>query len=455
MVAVVLAVLIIIAAIGRLMLARVVTRAEGQIVHEVEKFRDFAEHSDLVTEMSDVTVADVLKGHLEQNPAEEDEFLFTLVNSSPYQRSAAEPIARLDQDSAFVAHAGALEAPELGRWNTTKGPAIYGVVPIEVQGTPDKGHLVIVEFLQEDYDEAYRFLWLMAFIGAFALGGALLIGWFITGRVLAPIRELQTTAARISEEELDRRIDVVGNDDVARLAQTFNHMLDRLSVAFAGQRQFLDDVGHELRTPLTIIRGHLELMGDDPREQRATMALVDDELQRMGRLVDDLILLARAERPDFLQLHLVNLTDVVVETFAKATALADREWVLDELPDVRAVVDSERITQALLQLAANAVSHTAAGAVIALGGNVQKLPSGTHILLWVRDEGQGIELEEQPRIFQRFVRTENESGAGSSSGLGLAIVRGIAEAHAGRVDVVSKPGHGATFTLELPFRESS
>lgn len=453
MLVVTLASVIIVAATVRLTLVRVEARAQAEVHHEAEKFRDFAERPDPATGQPHAGVADILIGHLQYNLPEHNEAFFSLLDGEPHRRSAHTPLARLDGDAAFVAYAAALETPATGKWETSAGPAMYGIVPLTVAGDPQQGHLVIVVFMVEDYEETRQLLWLMVAIGAIALGGAGLTGWFITGRVLAPIRELQRTAAQITEMDLDGRIEVVGNDDVAGLARTFNSMLDRLAQAFEGQRQFLDDAGHELRTPITIIRGHLEVMGTDPEEQRATLELVNAELLRMGRLIDDLILLARAERPDFVRPRPTNLTELIMETFVKATGLADRQWSLDATPDADAVVDGERLTQALLQLAANAVAHTEEGGAIAVGGRVVQTDSRELLYLWVRDEGVGIAREDQQRIFERFVRAAPGKTRESHSGLGLAIVSSIAQAHGGYVTLESSPGRGSTFTLVLPFRE--
>jgi two-component system, OmpR family, sensor kinase len=122
-----------------------------------------------------------------------------------------------------------------------------------------------------------------------------LLAWRLAGRVADPVTALTRTARAISETDLSRRIPVRGRDEVAQLAATFNEMLERLERAFGSQRRFLDDAGHELRTPLTIVRGHLELLEDDPVERRETVALVMDELDRMGRIVNDLLLLAKRE----------------------------------------------------------------------------------------------------------------------------------------------------------------
>ncbi|NJS16926.1 MAG: HAMP domain-containing protein, partial [Nostocaceae cyanobacterium CSU_2_110] len=131
----------------------------------------------------------------------------------------------------------------------------------------------------------------------------LLAAWWLSGEVLKPLRTLARTAHQISETDLSSRIPVEGRGEIAQLTATFNEMMERLEVAFETQRNFIRDASHELQTPITIVQGHLELMGDDPEEQTETLALVMDELDRMSRLVRDLLLLVRSDRPDFLMLQ--------------------------------------------------------------------------------------------------------------------------------------------------------
>ena len=152
------------------------------------------------------------------------------------------------------------------------------------------------------------------------------LAWVVAGRVLAPLRVLSDTARSIGESDLTRRIPTSGTDELAELGRTFNAMLDRLEAAFDSQRAFVSDASHELRTPITIVRGHLELLGDDPEERRETIALVTDELDRMSRFVDDLLLLARAERDDFLRVSEVELGALTDELAEKASALGKRSW---------------------------------------------------------------------------------------------------------------------------------
>jgi signal transduction histidine kinase len=212
------------------------------------------------------------------------------------------------------------------------------------------------------------------------------------------------------------------------------------------QRQFLDDAGHELRTPITIVRGHLELMdATDSSDVAETRTLALDELDRMQRLVDDLVVLAKAQRPDFVRPEPVEVDRLIDDVMDKARPLGDRDWQIDARVDVMLELDGQRITQALLQLISNAIRFTAPGQTIAIGGRID---DGT-LQLWVRDTGSGIAPDEAEKIFERFGRAAIGRG-GEGSGLGLAIVRAIAEAHHGRIVLYSTPGHGATFVIEIP-----
>ncbi|MBD5786735.1 HAMP domain-containing histidine kinase [Cellulosimicrobium terreum] len=286
-------------------------------------------------------------------------------------------------------------------------------------------------------------------LGALVLTGV--VGWVLAGRLLRPIRVLSRTAQTISDTDLSARIVVTGNDDLSDLSRTVNGMLDRLEGSFESQRRLLDDVGHELRTPLTVVRGHLELMDPrDPDDARETRDLTLDELDRMNRLVDDLVTLATVGRPDFVRPAATDVGRLTDDVLDKIRALGDRRWLVDARADVVAHVDAQRVTQALLQLAANAVKFSATGSVVAVGSAVSD--DGARLRLWVRDEGIGIEPDQASRIFERFAQAPVPSGRErpDGAGLGLAIVSAIAEGHGGRAAVATAPGAGSTFTLDLP-----
>jgi two-component system, OmpR family, sensor kinase len=179
-----------------------------------------------------------------------------------------------------------------------------------------------------------------------------------------------------------------------------------------------------------------------------TIYLTIDELDRMSRLVNDLILLARAEHPDFLVRETIELSSFVPILFSKVQALADRQWHLDGHAMGTIYADGQRLTQALINLAQNAVQHTQPDDHITLGVSVDH----QFFSLWVSDTGEGIPAAEQQRIFQRFARVRNSQRRSDGSGLGLAIVKRIVESHHGKISLDSKIGRGSTFCLTFPLK---
>jgi signal transduction histidine kinase len=279
------------------------------------------------------------------------------------------------------------------------------------------------------------------------------VAFSIVGRVVAPLRELRDAARSVSGTQMDSRIAVEGDDEVAELGHTFNRMLDRIQIAFSSQREFIREVSHELRTPIAISRGHLELLAEGhlsaESDRREAIALVTGELDRMSRFVDDLLLLAKAESPNFLELETVPLAALCEELIAKAGGIADRDWVVDETLARSIVADRQRLTQAAMNLVQNAVAHTKIGDQIGIGARVD----GAEATIWVRDTGVGIPASEQGRIFQRFSRGLHSRGRYEGTGIGLAIVRAIAEAHGGSVRVASQPAKGARFEIVIPVEQ--
>jgi len=322
----------------------------------------------------------------------------------------------------------------------------YIAVPVSVTGDPATAVLVFVHDRSAEHAELTATVRTYGVVSLASLLLIAVVGWVVAGRLLAPLRLLGATARRITDSDLSDRIPASGHDDVSELTRTVNQMLDRLETAFDSQRLLLDDAGHELRTPLTILRGHLELLDPaDPADTSATRALALDEVDRMHRLVEDLVTLAKADRPDFAQLAPVDVGRLTDDVLDKARTLGQRRWSIDERAEATARLDTQRITQALLQLAANAVKFSAEGTTIAFGSTVRN----GRVRLWVRDEGQGVSPEDAERIFERFARGQAGRGV-EGSGLGLPIVAAIAEAHAGTVRLTSRPGSGSTFVLDLP-----
>ncbi|MEU9606744.1 ATP-binding protein [Streptomyces sp. NPDC048057] len=348
-----------------------------------------------------------------------------------------------DRDAmAEILHSG----DSMGTLHRTEGEIRWAKVPIEgAEGQLPAAFVVAIHPAAEQAKATGVFHMLLGISGV-ALLMTTGIGWVVAGRILRPVRLVRTTAAQLTEQDLTQRIPVQGRDDIAALAQTFNGMLDRLERAFAAQREFVDDAGHELRTPITIVRGHLELMGDDPLEREQTVRIVMEELDRMSRIVEDLLLLAKAERPDFVSPEPVQLGELTADVFVKARALGERDWHLDQAVDAEVLLDPQRITQAMVQLAQNAVQHTVPGQRIGIGS---RDGDGT-IELFVADSGPGVQPKDSEVIFERFRRGTSRRGSrATGAGLGLAIVKAIAEGHGGRVELRPTDGGGATFVLVL------
>jgi two-component system OmpR family sensor kinase len=379
---------------------------------------------------------------LSRNVPGEGEVYIAFVDGAIYKTTPA-PL-RLDTVPEVADRWGSLAAGERGEIDTEAGPVHYLAVPLRFEGET-RGVFVIANFSAGERAEIDRAFRVEAAVSVLVLIVVTLISWFVAGRLLRPVRDLTETAEAITESDLARRIPVDGDDEISRLASTFNEMLDRLETAFTGQRTFIDDAGHELRTPITIIRGHLDVMSDDPDDRAETMALVSDELDRMARIVDDLLILAKAEQPDFLRAQPVELADLTTELLVKSRALGDRSWQLDACAEGVVHFDPQRLTQAVLNLARNAVEHTAHRAEIGIGSGWAE----DGVRIWVRDTGIGVNDTEKDRIFERFAR--GRFGRRSEgAGLGLAIVTSIAAAHGGHVDLDSTPDEGATFTIVLP-----
>ena len=333
-----------------------------------------------------------------------------------------------------------------------------GVISVVLDEDPRQGYLVVGFDMSAQRRIVLDSLWRYLGIAALTTVVAGLVAYVLVGRVTAPITRLRRATEQISPDDLGRRVPVTQDDsDVGQLAVNFNGMLSRIEAAFVQQRQFLDDAAHELRTPLTILHGNLELMDEhDPADVEETRAMLLDEIERMNRLVEDLLLLAKAQRADFIRPGPVDVPAWLDDTMDRLRALGDRRWELEARAEGQVVADAQRLTQAVVQLAANAVKFSAPGDLVALGAAWATGPAAPgedtparSLEVWVRDTGVGVAPEDQQRIFERFGRAETGRTV-EGSGLGLAIVTAIAEGHGGSVRLRSSPGQGSMFTLRLP-----
>jgi two-component system, OmpR family, sensor kinase len=275
----------------------------------------------------------------------------------------------------------------------------------------------------------------------------------LASRLTRRLRIMAGVAARVDAGELSPRMGAVDTaDEVRVLAEAFDHMLDRLEDAFARQAAFVADASHELRTPLTVVRGQLEVLAmqehPDRDEVRRVERLVRIEVERMSRMVDDLLVLAAAGEPRFLRLGEVELRPFLAELVHGIEATADRRFELGEVSARTLHADPDRLAQALRNLLRNAIAHTQPGGRIRVSATAA---AGGRVRLAIDDDGPGIPPEERERIWGRFHRTsDGRSRDAGGAGLGLAIVRAIAEAHGGSAFAEASPLGGARVGIELP-----
>jgi two-component system OmpR family sensor kinase len=292
------------------------------------------------------------------------------------------------------------------------------------------------------------------FAGTATLLAAIVLGFAFATRLSRPLRRMATTAAEVRAGDLSKRIRAARgrHDEVRVLADAFDRMLDRLEDAFARQRGFVADASHELRTPLTVIRGQLEVLARQrevtPQDVRHVDEVVRTEVVRMERLVEDLLLLARADEGELLRPTALDLRPFVTELFDSLTLTAERRFELGDVPDGTLRADEDRLAQVVRNLARNAVEHTAADGLVRVCVSAQ--PRGW-IEVAVEDDGPGIPPEQHDRVFDRFHRVDSARARGKGgAGLGLAIARAIVEAHGGRIAAGASPEGGARVAFRLP-----
>lgn len=429
------------------LLARLDDRIDAELAQEVGEFRRLVGGIDPATgEPFGPDGEAVFDTFLDRNVPGEDEVFLAIVDGVPYARSANSPYPIEDLDD-LVDVWSAATTPEF-RTDATPGGSLRSLaVPVVAPDGEVNATFVVARFPAGERAEVDDAIRVAATVGAAAFVVAAIVAWAIAGRVLAPLRKLADATAEIDQGDLSHRLDVQGGGELADLGHRFNAMLDRVETAFATQRDFLDDAGHELRTPITVLRGHLELAETDRPLPPETRALLLDELDRMSRIVDDLVTIAKSERPDFVTPAPVDVADLTMDVAEKARALADRDWRVDPGAAVVALLDRQRIVQAWMNLARNASQHTEQGDTITVFSRL----GGDTLELGVADRGEGVAPADRERVFERFARGSSARRTDADgAGLGLAITAAIATAHDGRVRLDDTPGNGATFVIEVP-----
>lgn len=356
------------------------------------------------------------------------------------------------------------------RWSLSKGKAHYETYEeistgrFRIITSPVYHHGQLTDILQVGKDLAVNDSNLANLLQVRIVYTPLLIillsgcGWFLAGRALAPIRRITDDIRNITADDLNRRLPIDKTpNELTELSRSFNETLERLSNSFNRIKQFTGDASHELRTPLAILKGETEVSlrwakGED--ELRRTLASNLEEIERMERITQDLLNLAKSESGEFrLNLSIFSLNDLLQDLYIHGNTLGEPKQIETALHlevdyEVYIRADQMHLHRALLNLLTNAIKYTSKGGHVDL---FLALDVEGQARIRVRDNGIGIPPEHLPHIFERFYRVDEARNRDvGGTGLGLAIVQAIVTAHEGRIDVTSTPGQGSEFTIHLP-----
>jgi two-component system, OmpR family, sensor kinase len=307
----------------------------------------------------------------------------------------------------------------------------------------------------EEFDDSMKTLLIILAIGTLtAVGVTIVIGYYMAKKALKPVDKIRKAAVKISSRNLEEYIDIgPRKDELGKLADTFNAMIGRLRDAFQRINQFSIDVSHELKTPLTILKGGTEVALRKERgrdEYQALLASHLEEIDRMSRIIDDLLLLSKADTGKMqIKLEDVAVKDLVLEVFMDMKIFAEKknvELLVGDLVDAKLKGDELKLRRMLWNIVDNGIKYTPTGGKVEISS---VLDDGC-VRINVRDTGAGIADEDIKYIFDRFYRADRARKRENGTGLGLSISKWIAEAHAGAIEVQSRPSSGSLFSLKLP-----
>lgn len=437
------------------MMSQVIERADTAVDQEIEEFYRFADDGvDPETQEPFSSVERLLEVYMSRQYPDDNETMVGLVGGQLIQfdfrginghfPTPIEPDSPLAIEIFNAEHsAGVTNVDE-------DGPVHWSRAAI----TDDNGqtsYLVAAYFSGDARSEVNEQISIITTVGIGGLLVAIFIAYLIAGQIITPVRRLSTVAREITNDDLSQRVPAHGNDELAELATTFNEMLDRLEVAYRDQRQFVDDAGHELRTPITVVRGQLELLetARNEEERNRSIDLAIAELDRMSRMVNDMLILAVADSGNFITTAPTDITELMIDIEDKAATLSERVQLVEVAEGPQVLLDEYRVTEAILELVGNALRYSED--VVEIGSEFNGQAEERELRIWVRDRGQGIRWDRQSTLFDRFSRGEQtENNRPKGAGLGLSIVDAIGKAHGGRAYVDSTVGLGSVFGLIIP-----
>ncbi|MDO4784860.1 MAG: HAMP domain-containing sensor histidine kinase [Propionibacteriaceae bacterium] len=362
-------------------------------------------------------------------------------------RSIAQRVGRRVDPTFDSADAPALLAAvtkaNSGILDTVHGELRWAKTQVQL-GSGEIGQMVIGVFTQPRHDQLRNVRTIILNVSIAALVVVAVIGWLVAGQILRPLRVMRDVTASVSKSNLQRRIPVHGRDDVAMLAATVNGMLDRLSDGFAAEQRFVNDASRELADPIMRLDGCVNRLAAGQSSPREAAAEAKDEISSLQRVLADLRALVEAQRPGFVVPRRVEVQDFAGQLAQRASRVTERECIVRSARG-SADFDSERLTSAMLQLIKNADTHADQGSPIRIFAEFVTEGERPFVRMSIVDDGPGINAEDAERFFDPFVHGQDASGVG----LGLAIVRAIAEAHDGCAFVESSEA-GATFGILIP-----
>ncbi|AWB82515.1 two-component sensor histidine kinase [Corynebacterium yudongzhengii] len=433
------------------MFSQINSNANAAVEQEIDEFHRFAtEGIDPETQEPFTSARRLIETYMSRQYPDDDELLVGLAENNliqfdyssvsgrfPPTLRPGTPLAR--EIFRSPQSSGIYDDPQLGDVH-------WGRVPID---SDQEAYFAVAYHTAEDRAQVNEQIRIITLMGLGGLVASTVIAYIISGQILAPLRHLRRVAAEIANKDLTQRVPEDGNDELAHLAHEFNRMLDRLETAYHEQRTFVDDAGHELRTPITVVRGQLELLeSTDAEGRRRSIELATNELDRMSRMVNDMLTLAVADSGDFVDLADVDVAELMIDIEDKALTLSDRAQLV-EVAEGTVALDENRVTEAILELFGNALRYS--DGEVAIGSSYHGEGAERVLRLWVRDRGRGISAENQASLFDRFTRGEQSGNARpTGAGLGLSIVQAIGRAHGGRAYVDSTVGLGSVFGLEIP-----